>query len=80
MKAIFVQVKCHMGEAYATAGAIIEIEGVSEVYSTSGHFDLLVKCHIDDDTDTGLFVTKHIQTVEGVQDTLTIITFNAFAT
>jgi DNA-binding Lrp family transcriptional regulator len=69
-----------MGKAYATAGSIIEIDGVSEVYSTSGHFDLLVKCHISDELDTGLFVTNHIQTVDGVQDTLTIITFNAFAT
>lgn len=78
MQTIFIQVKCDMGTAYEAAGAIIEVEGVSEVYSTSGHYDLIVKCHLNDKIDPGHFVTNDIQTLDGVAETFTLITFNAF--
>jgi len=39
----------------------------------------MVKCHLDDGTDPGQFVNKSIQTIDGVIDTFTIITFNAFS-
>jgi DNA-binding Lrp family transcriptional regulator len=71
--------KCALGEAYAVADELVQtVEQVSEVYSTSGHYDLLVKCYLDDDTDIGHFVTEHIQTLDGVKDTFTLITFKAF--
>ena len=55
------------------------VEQVSEVYSTSGQYDLLMKCYIDDKTDIGHFVTSQIQTLAGVKDTFTLITFKAFS-
>ncbi len=79
MKTIFVQVKSSMGQAYSVASQIVEREGVSEVHSTSGHYDLMVKCHLSDDQDTGHYVTNQIQTLDGVHDTFTIIAFNAFS-
>lgn len=79
MQTIFVQVKCDRGAAYQAAAEIVEtVEGVSEVYSTSGAFDLLVKCYLDDDVDIGHFVTEKLQSVAGVRDTYTIIAFKAF--
>ena len=49
MKTIFVMVKCDLGKAYAVADAAVgEIEQVSEVYSTSGQYDLLMKCYLPD--------------------------------
>jgi DNA-binding Lrp family transcriptional regulator len=79
MKTVFVQVKCALGEAYDVASAIVEIDGVSEVYSTSGQYDLLVKCYVPKDIDIGRYVTDRIQRTPGVQDTYTIITCNAFS-
>ena len=79
MQTIFVQVKCELGKAYDVADdAALNVDQVSEVYSTSGQFDLLVKCYLADDTDIGHFVTSHIQTISGVSDTFTTITFKAF--
>ena len=79
MQAIFIQVKCALGRAYDVAAeAVDSIEQVSEVYSTSGQYDLLVKCYLPRDEDVGRFVTGKIQTLPGVKDTYTIITFNAF--
>lgn len=78
MQTIFIQVKCDLGKSYLVADEAIEVEGVSEVYSTSGHYDLLMKCYLPEDMDIGHFVNGSIQTLPGVRDTFTIITFKAF--
>ena len=49
------------------------------VCSTSGQYDLLMKCYLDEKTDIGHFVTSKIQTLAGVKDTFTLITFKAFS-
>ncbi|MFT5113699.1 MAG: DNA-binding Lrp family transcriptional regulator [Parasphingorhabdus sp.] len=79
MKTLFVYVKCALGKAYKVASKIVELEGVSEVYSISGEYDLLIKCYIQKDSDAGRFVIDGIQNVAGVQDTSTTIAFNAFS-
>ncbi len=78
MQTIFVMVKCEMGQAYKVADEAVAIEQVSEVYSTSGQYDLLMKCYLDDKSDIGHFVTSKLQTLGGVKDTFTLITFKAF--
>ncbi len=80
MQTIFVQVKCQLGQAYAVAEAAVEeAPGVSEVYSISGQYDLMLKCYLNDGADIGHYVTEQIQTLPGVADTFTIIAFKAFA-
>lgn len=79
MRAIFVQIKCEMGQAYRVAREAADtIEQMSELYSTSGQYDLLGKFYLEPEQDIGLFVTEKIQTLPGVKDTYTLITFNAF--
>ena len=78
MQTIFIMVKCEMGQAYKVADEAVAIEQVSEVYSTSGQYDLLMKCYLDDKADIGHFVTSRLQTLAGVKDTFTLITFKAF--
>lgn len=80
MKTIFVMVKCEMGRAYDVASKAIEtVEQVSEIYSISGQYDLLVKCYLDEQIDIGHFVTEKVQRLPGVRDTFTIIAFKAFS-
>jgi DNA-binding Lrp family transcriptional regulator len=79
MRAIFVQIKCEMGQAYRVAqDAADTIPEMSELFSTSGQYDLLGKFYLENDQDIGLFVTNKIQTLAGVRDTYTLIAFNAF--
>ena len=79
MQTIFIMVKCELGRAYEVADEAVGIEQVSEVYSTSGEYDLLMKCYLPDTTDIGHFVTSKLQTLNGVKDTFTLITFKAFS-
>jgi len=78
MQVLFVQIKCHLGKAYQVANELVDAEIASEVYSTAGDFDLLVKFYVPDDVDIGHFVTESIQRFEGIKDTRTIVTFKAF--
>jgi len=72
-------IKCEMGQAYNVAReAADRISELSELFSISGQYDLLGKFYLDETQDTGLFVTENVQTLPGVMDTYTLITFNAF--
>lgn len=80
MKAIFVMIKCEMGQAYRVAREAADtIPQLSELFSTSGQYDLLGKFYLEAEQDIGLFVTERIQSLPGVRDTYTLITFNAFS-
>ncbi len=74
----FVQIKCNLGKTYQVANAIADAEIASEIYSTAGEFDLLVKFYVEQGVDIGHFVNEKVQTIPGVQDTRTIITFKSF--
>jgi DNA-binding Lrp family transcriptional regulator len=80
MVPFFVQFKCKLGQSYAVANALAEAEIASEIYSTAGDYDLLVKFYVDNHTDIGHFVNEKVQVIPGIQDTHTIITFKAFGT
>jgi DNA-binding Lrp family transcriptional regulator len=74
----FVMIKCHLGKAYQVANAIADAEIASEIYSTAGDYDLMVKFYVDDNADIGHFVNEKVHPFDGIQDTKTIITFKAF--
>jgi DNA-binding Lrp family transcriptional regulator len=79
MQAIFVMIKCALGQAYTVAEELVDnIEEVSEVHSISGQYDLIAKFYLPKDADIGHFVTEKVQTLDGVADTFTMITFKAF--
>lgn len=78
MQCFFIQFRCHLGRAYDVATALADSELASEIYSTSGEYDLLAKFYVDAETDIGRFVNTNIHTIEGVERTLTTLTFKAF--
>jgi DNA-binding Lrp family transcriptional regulator len=78
MTPFFVQIKCELGKSYQVANELAEAEIASEVYSTAGDYDLLVKFYVDPGIDIGHFVNEKVQCIPGIKDTHTIITFKAF--
>jgi DNA-binding Lrp family transcriptional regulator len=78
MTPFFVQIKCQLGKSYQVANELADSEIASEIYSTAGDFDLLVKFYVEQGTDIGHFINEKVQTIPGIQDTRTIITFKAF--
>jgi DNA-binding Lrp family transcriptional regulator len=78
MRAFFVQIKCELGAAYKVATLLADAEVASEIYSTAGEFDLLVKFYVEPETDIGHFVNEKVHSIPGIRDTFTIMTFRAF--
>lgn len=78
MTPFFVLIKAQLGRAYDVANALADAEIASEIYSTAGDYDLIVKFYVDRDADIGHFVNEKVHAVAGIQDTKTIITFKAF--
>ncbi|HET6922027.1 MAG TPA: Lrp/AsnC ligand binding domain-containing protein [Anaeromyxobacteraceae bacterium] len=74
----FVLVKCDPGQLEEVASAIMEIDGVSEVHSVTGPFDLLVKLYAPSYQAFGDLIPDRLQKVKGIRDTETLLAFRAF--
>ena len=75
---VFVQIRCAPGTAYKVADEIALREIHSELYSTSGDWDLLMKLYIPEDTDVGHFINEQVAPIANIERTLTTMTFKAF--
>ncbi len=78
MKAAFVLVKCELGRLEEVANALMEIEGVSEVHSVTGHYDLIVKLYAPTYDAFGDLIPDQVQKVPGIRHTETMLAFRAF--
>lgn len=78
MTCVFVQFRCTPGQTYAVADAIYDREVVSELYSTSGEYDLIAKVYIPEGSDVGHYLAQRLFDIPGIQRTLTTMTFKAF--
>ncbi len=75
---VFVQIRCRPGTTYEVAERIRLKEIHSELYSTSGEFDLLLKLYIPEGADVGKYINDNLLDVEGIERSLTTLTFRAF--
>ena len=78
MICVFVQFRCHPGKTYEVASAIYDREVVSELFSTSGEYDLIAKVYIPEGEDVGHYLTESLFDIPGISRTLTTMTFKAF--
>jgi DNA-binding Lrp family transcriptional regulator len=78
MKSAFVLVKCELGRIEEVANLVMEIDGVSEVHSITGPFDLLVKLYAPTYEDFGDLIPDRLQKVAGIRETETLLAFRAF--
>ncbi len=74
-QALFMQIRCRPGTTYKVADAIALKEIHSELYSTSGEYDLLMKLYPPEGADIGKFVNDQILGIDGIERTHTIVTF-----
>lgn len=75
---VFIQLRCKPSNTYRVADAIALREIHSELFSTSGEYDLLLKMYIPDGKDVGKYINDNLLDIEGIERSLTTITFKAF--
>jgi DNA-binding Lrp family transcriptional regulator len=78
MNCVFIQIRCKPGTGYSVADEIALREIHSELYSTSGEYDLLMKLYIPLEEDIGKFINDRLLDIDGIERTLTTLTFKAF--
>ena len=61
------------------AGELVELDGVSEVYSVAGQYDLVVVIRARDDEQIATLVTEQLLQVEGLLSSETLIAFRTFS-
>lgn len=78
MRPVFVNIRCKPGTSYRVAEAIALREVHSELYSTSGPFDLLLKMYVPEGADVGHYINENILDIDGIERTETTLTFKVF--
>lgn len=67
------------GEVSATAQRLLEIEGVSEVYSVTGEYDLVVLLRLQHYEDIAGVVTEHMVRLPSIIKTNTLMAFQCYS-
>lgn len=75
---VFIQIRCKPGSTYRVAEEIVLKEIHSELFSTSGDYDLLMKVYIPKNADVGMYINDNLLDIEGIERSLTTLTFKAF--
>jgi DNA-binding Lrp family transcriptional regulator len=74
-----VLIQCEIDEIPEAAEAIAGIDGVSEVYSVAGEFDLVAIVRVADHDDLATVIPGGIAKIEGVARTETLIAFQVYS-
>ncbi len=74
-----VLIQCEIDEIPEAAEAIAELEGVSEVYSVAGEFDLVAIVRVPNHDDLARVIPGGIAKVRGVVRTETLIAFQVYS-
>jgi len=62
-----------------TAQALVELDGVSEVYSVAGAYDLVAIIRVRENERLADLVTNEMLRVEGIEQTMTLIAFKTYS-
>lgn len=63
----------------SVAEEIASFDGVSEVYSVAGQYDLVVNIRASDDEQIATLVTEKLLQVEGILSSETLIAFRSYS-
>ena len=74
-----VLIECEIDEIPEAAQAIADLDGVSEVYSVAGEFDLVAIVRVANHDDLATVIPGGIAKVEGVARTETLIAFQVYS-
>jgi DNA-binding Lrp family transcriptional regulator len=78
MSCVLIQIRCKPGTSYKVAKTISDRELHSDLFSVSGEYDLHMKMYVPDEEDIGKFINDNLLDIDGIERTVTTLTFVAF--
>jgi DNA-binding Lrp family transcriptional regulator len=79
MVSAIVLLKVNRGKINEVAQKLAELEGISEVFSVGGRYDLVAVVRVRNNDELAQLVTERMHLVEGISDTETLIAFRAYS-
>ncbi len=79
MVSAIVLIECEKGAINATAEALADMKGITEVYSVAGQVDLVAIIRVADNDQLAEIVTNQMLTISGITRTETLIAFRVFS-
>ncbi len=72
-------ITCEVDRTSETAEALADLDGISEVYSVAGDWDLVAVVRVGSHDDLAAMVTERIRKTHGVAATQTLIAFRTYS-
>lgn len=79
MVAAVVLIRADRDQIPSAARAVAEIDGVAEVYSVSGDWDLVAIVRVPEWEQIADVVTEHLARVPGISRTTTLVSFRVYS-
>lgn len=74
-----VMVNCEVGQVHSVSEALVGLEGVAEVYSISGEFDVMVIIRVKEYDTLASVVSERVATISGITKTSTHMAFRCYS-
>jgi DNA-binding Lrp family transcriptional regulator len=75
----FVLIQATPDRIHDLASEIAEVDGVAEVYSVTGDWDLLAVVRVKQQDQLADVVTQHVSGLPGIERTTTMVAFQAYS-
>lgn len=79
MVTAFILIKVERPRLKTIAEDLLAIDGIAEVYSVAGEFDMIAIARLKQHDQLSDLVTEGIGKLDGIRDTETLIAFRSFA-
>lgn len=79
MVSAIVLLKVARGQINEVASELAELEGISEVFSVGGRYDLVAILRVRTNEEMASLVTEQMLKVDGISDSETLLAFRAFS-
>jgi DNA-binding Lrp family transcriptional regulator len=79
MTTAFILMNVETGRLKSLAEELLEIEGIKEVYSVAGEWDLVAIARVREHEALSDLITEHVANLKGILKTETLIAFRAFS-
>ena len=74
-----VMINCEVGKVHSVAEALIDLDGVAEVYSVSGKYDIMALIRVKEYDSLAGVVSQDIAGIEGILKTNTHMAFRCYS-
>ena len=79
MVSAVVLIKAEIEQVEAVANALVNLKGITQVFSVAGHYDLVALASVRENDDLADLVSGAIRKLPGISSTETLIAFRVYS-